>query len=291
MLRTPTRTASPARGEQLAPAERRVARAVASTSGPKRRCSPRPRSAEQLGTSDATVVRTAKALGYSGLAELRRALATYGDNPPLRRTAAPHARTGAGRRALHRRDPQPPRRARKPDVATSHPRRSKPRSRSWRGCDRVVWRGVGPSAHLAAVRTTHHAADREAELRARPHRDVVRRRAPDARTERRDRRVRLRPAPVARSCAPRPSRRRSTCPSSSSPTRSTADSKAPSSATLQCGRGAPGLFASHAHHPRGRRSARARDRGNPASGIRIEPGEPQRTPRRARRPPHRRRHP
>ena len=39
--------------------------------------------AEQLGTSDATVVRTAKALGYSGLAELRRALAAYGDNPPL----------------------------------------------------------------------------------------------------------------------------------------------------------------------------------------------------------------
>ena len=46
--------------------------------------------AKQLGTSDATVVRTAKALGYSGLAELRRALAASRRQPAtgerLRRT-------------------------------------------------------------------------------------------------------------------------------------------------------------------------------------------------------------
>jgi DNA-binding MurR/RpiR family transcriptional regulator len=39
--------------------------------------------AERLGVSDATVVRTAQALGYPGLPELRRALAEFADEPTL----------------------------------------------------------------------------------------------------------------------------------------------------------------------------------------------------------------
>jgi DNA-binding MurR/RpiR family transcriptional regulator len=39
--------------------------------------------AERLGVSDATVVRTAQALGYTGLPELRRALADQADGPTL----------------------------------------------------------------------------------------------------------------------------------------------------------------------------------------------------------------
>ena len=70
------------RGDELAPAERRVAELLLDL-GPEATLLSAAALAEQLGTSDATVVRTAKALGYSGLAELRRALAAYGDNPPL----------------------------------------------------------------------------------------------------------------------------------------------------------------------------------------------------------------
>jgi DNA-binding MurR/RpiR family transcriptional regulator len=70
------------RGAELAPAERRVAELLLDL-GPEATLLSAAALAEQLGTSDATVVRTAKSLGYSGLAELRRALASYGDNPPL----------------------------------------------------------------------------------------------------------------------------------------------------------------------------------------------------------------
>src|SRR5438132_11333395 len=69
------------RGGSLAPAERRVAELLLDL-GPEATLLSAAALAEQLGTSDATVVRTAQSLGYSGLAELRRALA-YGDNPPL----------------------------------------------------------------------------------------------------------------------------------------------------------------------------------------------------------------
>src|ERR1700680_4136935 len=71
-----------ARSGDLAPAERRVAELLLDL-GPEATLLSAAALAEQLGTSDATVVRTAKSLGYSGLAELRRPLASYGDNPPL----------------------------------------------------------------------------------------------------------------------------------------------------------------------------------------------------------------
>src|SRR5258706_16052914 len=78
-----------ARAAELAPAERRVADRLLDL-GPEATLLSAAALAKRLATSDATVVRTAKALGYSGLADLRRALAAYGTNPPpgdpLRRT-------------------------------------------------------------------------------------------------------------------------------------------------------------------------------------------------------------
>src|SRR5438477_9737962 len=64
-----------ARSERLAPAERRVAEQLIEF-GPEGALLSAAALAAQLGTSDATVVRTAKALGYSGLADHRRAMAT-----------------------------------------------------------------------------------------------------------------------------------------------------------------------------------------------------------------------
>jgi len=105
--------------------------------------------AEQLGTSDATVVRTAKALGYSGLAELRRALAAYGESPPL------------GER-LRRTLEQTPDDELFPAVIRNHlaaletltrnvsPQAFQDAVAILAGQERVVWRGVGPSAQLAA---------------------------------------------------------------------------------------------------------------------------------------------
>src|SRR5579863_3665975 len=71
-----------ARSGDLAPAERRVAELLLDL-GPQATLLSAAALAQQLGTSDATVVRTAKSLGYGGLAELRRALASHAVNPPL----------------------------------------------------------------------------------------------------------------------------------------------------------------------------------------------------------------
>jgi DNA-binding MurR/RpiR family transcriptional regulator len=136
------------RGAELAPAERRVAELFLDL-GPEATLLSAAALAEQLGTSDATVVRTAKSLGYSGLAELRRALAAYGDNPPLgerlrrtlEQTPGDELFASAIRNHLSALDnlsrnvsPE----AFQEAVAVLASR------------DRIVWRGVGPSAHLAA---------------------------------------------------------------------------------------------------------------------------------------------
>lgn len=136
------------RGETLAPAERRVADLLLDL-GPDATLLSAVALAEQLGTSDATVVRTAKALGYSGLAGLRRALAAYGDNPPI------------GER-LRRTLEQTPDDELFPSAIRNHlsaletltrnvsPQAFQEAVAILAGKDRVVWRGVGPSAHLAA---------------------------------------------------------------------------------------------------------------------------------------------
>ena len=136
------------RGEQLAPAERRVAELLLDL-GPEATLLSAAALAEQLGTSDATVVRTAKALGYSGLAELRRALAAYGDNPPLgerlRRTLEQTPADELFASTI----------GNQLSALETLTRKVSPQSFQdavaiLAGRDRVVWRGVGPSAHLAA---------------------------------------------------------------------------------------------------------------------------------------------
>jgi DNA-binding MurR/RpiR family transcriptional regulator len=136
------------RSDELAPAERRVA-ALLLDVGPEATLLSAAALAQQLGTSDATVVRTAKALGYSGLAELRRALAVSGDDPPLgerlRRTleqtpgdellASSIRNHLAALETLTRNVGPEAFQAAVSILATA---------------DRVIWRGVGPSAHLAA---------------------------------------------------------------------------------------------------------------------------------------------
>lgn len=136
------------RGDGLAPAERRVAELLVDL-GPEATLLSAAALAEQLGTSDATVVRTAKSLGYSGLAEMRRALAAYGDNPPL------------GER-LRRTLEQSPGGDLFASAIRNHLSAIETLTRNvsasafqeavaiLAGADRVVWRGVGPSAHLAA---------------------------------------------------------------------------------------------------------------------------------------------
>jgi len=135
-------------GEGLAPAERRVAEGLLEL-GPDAALLSAAAIADRLGTSDATVVRTAKALGYGGLAELRRALANRTPEPPLgerlRRTleqAPPDEILAASLdRHLAALD------ALSSDVS---PRQFQDVVTILADSRRVVWRGVGPSAHLAS---------------------------------------------------------------------------------------------------------------------------------------------
>ena len=105
--------------------------------------------AERLGTSDATVVRTARSLGFAGLGELRRALAVRGSAEPLlaerlQRTltetppdallANEIANLNVGLQTLA-------------DRITPHIFEQAVAVLTSRA--RVVWRGIGPSACLA----------------------------------------------------------------------------------------------------------------------------------------------
>jgi DNA-binding MurR/RpiR family transcriptional regulator len=104
--------------------------------------------AEQLGTSDATVVRTAKSLGYSGLADLRRALTMQSENPPLRERL---------RRTLEQTPSDDP----LSSAVRNHLSELESLGRNvspaaflgavslLADSNRIVWRGVGPSAALA----------------------------------------------------------------------------------------------------------------------------------------------
>ena len=136
------------RGTELAPAERRVAAQLLEI-GPEATLLSAAALAELLGTSDATVVRTAKSLGYGGLAELRRALAAYGDNPPLgerlRRTLEQTPADGLLSSAIRNHLSALETLARNVTPTAFHDAVA-----VLAGRERVVWRGVGPSAHLAA---------------------------------------------------------------------------------------------------------------------------------------------
>jgi DNA-binding MurR/RpiR family transcriptional regulator len=136
------------RGEELAPAERRVAQLLLDV-GPEATLLSAAKLAAQLGTSDATVVRTAQSLGYRGLAELRRALAAYGDNPPLGERLRRTLEQGPGDELFTS--------AIRNHFSALESLTRNVSPEAFQGavailaaCDRVVWRGVGPSAHLAA---------------------------------------------------------------------------------------------------------------------------------------------
>ncbi len=136
------------RVSDLAPAERRVADALVEL-GPDGTLLSASVLAARLGTSDATVVRTAKALGYSGLAELRRALVVDIANPPpgerLRRTLERTRRDQLFATAIGNHLTALDELAR--NVSTTD---FESAVAVLTGAERVVWRGVGPSAHLAA---------------------------------------------------------------------------------------------------------------------------------------------
>ncbi len=141
----------PDRIDGLAPAERRVAHFLIDA-GPDVLVLSAAALAARLGTSDATVVRTAKALGFAGMAELRQALAerqlqrrddpplavrlqrTLADSEPDQLLATSVANHLTGLDSLARRVT--------PDVFAEA-------VRVLGQGERIVWRGVGPSACLA----------------------------------------------------------------------------------------------------------------------------------------------
>jgi len=132
----------------IAPAERRVAYGLLEL-GAEASVLSAAALAAQLGTSDATIVRTAKALGYAGLAELRRALVAQPAEPAigdrLRRSLERTSREELFASTIENhlvsldvlmRNVSAADFDRAVDVLAA--------------AERVVWRGVGPSAHLAA---------------------------------------------------------------------------------------------------------------------------------------------
>ena len=134
--------------DDVAPAERRVAERLLEL-GPEASILSAAALAARLGTSDATIVRTAKALGYSGLAELRRALVAHSGDPSiterLRRTLeqAPPEELFAATIGNHLAAVE----ALARNVSAE---RFQAAASVLSASRRIVWRGVGPSAQLAA---------------------------------------------------------------------------------------------------------------------------------------------
>jgi DNA-binding MurR/RpiR family transcriptional regulator len=136
--------------DDLAPAERRVVEYLLSSGAESLVLN-----AKQLGTltgtSDATVVRAAKSLGYGRLADLRRALAEYTSEP------SPEERVRASTRADD---------VLEDDIGVAEVGLARLRDSVGRGkfdravdilhrSDRIVWRGVGPSGCLAEYAKLH----------------------------------------------------------------------------------------------------------------------------------------
>jgi DNA-binding MurR/RpiR family transcriptional regulator len=136
------------RAEGLAPAERHVALSLADL-GPEAALLSAVALAQALGTSDATVVRTAKSLGYSGLGDLRRALTVQSENPPLGERL---------RRTLEQTpDSDPLGSAVRNHLSELDSLGRNVSPAAFLGAvallansKRIVWRGVGPSAALAS---------------------------------------------------------------------------------------------------------------------------------------------
>lgn len=132
----------------IAPAERRVASGLLEL-GAEASVLSAAVLAERLGTSDATIVRTAKALGYTGLAELRRALVAHPSEPPigerLRRSLELTSREEIFASSIENHLASLEALTRNVSAA-----RFEEAVAILSASDRIVWRGVGPSAHLAS---------------------------------------------------------------------------------------------------------------------------------------------
>ena len=290
MLRTTYADRVAERGEAARPGRAAGRRAVASTSGPKRRCSPRPRwpssSAPATRRSCARRRRSGTAASPSCAGRSPRTATIRRCGERLRRTLEQAPGDELFTAAIHNHFVALESLSRNVSPEAFRARRRDPRGERPSGLARR--RSVRPSRR---VRTAHHAADREAELRARAHRDVVRRRAPDAR----HRTTRSSSSPTAGSsrtfvCSST-TPQSSMCPSSSSPTHSTrrlegavsddAAMRSRRARTLREPRRPPS-WSSKRSCSRSRR---------PSKRHRNRVWRAQRTPRRAVGPPHRRRHP
>jgi DNA-binding MurR/RpiR family transcriptional regulator len=134
--------------DDLAPSERRVADQLQQLGADELLLSA-VALGERLGTSDATVIRTAKALGYPSLAELRRALATEAAATPspdtrLQRTLS-HADADEVLATFATQQI-----AALETLTRNIDRESFSHAASLLSdAQRIVWRGVGPSAELA----------------------------------------------------------------------------------------------------------------------------------------------
>ncbi len=133
--------------DTLAPAERRVADQLLEL-GPDEVLASAVTLGQRLGTSDATIVRTAKALGFASLAELRRAVVAEAATAPpdtrLRRTLS-HADPNAVLANFVTQQIA----ALETLVDSVEPERFNQASELLADAERIVWRGVGPSAELA----------------------------------------------------------------------------------------------------------------------------------------------
>src|SRR5215471_4931523 len=231
-------------GPELSPVSRRIADYLL-TAGPEVVLLSAAELASALGTSDASVVRTAKALGYDGLAELRLHLSASVQEPTLaQRLSRSLAESAADGSVLH-------------SLIAQHlgaldglarrvpPDRFEAAVDALAGADRIVWCGTGPSAAVA-----EYGAMLAARL-GRPS-SVAR----GSGTQLADELLAMRPGDAVVLLAygqatARPRAVLARCEAVGIPTVLLTDAPARdlgdrATVSLPCGRGTPGLFSSHA---------------------------------------------
>ena len=134
--------------DALRPAERVVAQYLLEA-GPEALVMSAAALAERLGTSDATVVRTARSLGFSGLGELRRALAARGTPEPRLAERLNRTLTDTSPDALLANGIENLRAGLQTLGERIAPHDFEQAVAVLAAKERVVWRGIGPSACLA----------------------------------------------------------------------------------------------------------------------------------------------
>jgi DNA-binding MurR/RpiR family transcriptional regulator len=134
--------------DALRPAERMVAQYLLDA-GPEALVMSAAALAERLGTSDATVVRTARSLGFGGLGELRRALALRGAHEPRLAERLQRTLTDTSPDALLANGIENLRAGLQTLGERIAPHDFEQAVAVLAAKGRVVWRGIGPSACLA----------------------------------------------------------------------------------------------------------------------------------------------